>query len=51
MPTSGGSSESETSEPTVIAKCWSSCLTVTTATPHGKRRMALRSSSPPTTPR
>src|SRR3954452_19198168 len=49
MPTSGGSSDSETSEPTVVPNRWPSTATVTSATPAGKRRIAARSSSPPAT--
>src|SRR5260221_728690 len=45
-PTRGGSSESETSEATVTPNSWSSTSVVTTAIPHGKRRIAVRSSSP-----
>src|SRR5512147_569503 len=50
-PTSGGSSDSETRDPTVIPNRCPSTATVTTATPAGKRRMAARSSSPRATGR
>src|SRR6266540_7123221 len=44
-PTSGGSSESETSEPTVNPRRSPSRSTVTTATPAGNRRMSAVSAS------
>ena len=44
-PTSGGSSESATSEPTVSPSRWPPASTVTTATPAGKRPRSARSSS------
>ena len=44
-----GSSDSETSEPTVRPSRWPSASTVTTATPAGTRRITVRSSSPPAT--
>src|SRR4051812_18691429 len=47
-PTSAGSSESETSEPTVSAYLRSSASTVTTATGAAARRIASLSSSPAT---
>ena len=46
IPTSGGCSESETSEPTVSPKRSPSSSVVTTATGAGKRRITSRSSSP-----
>src|SRR6266498_3209316 len=45
-PTSGGSSESETSEPMVSPSRSPSRATVTTATPAGNRRMSAVSASP-----
>src|SRR5438105_9496986 len=50
-PTSGGSSDSETSDATVRPRRWPRTSTERTATPAGKRPMTARSSSPPTTPR
>ena len=49
IPTSGGSSESESSVPMVRPSRSPSASTVTTATPEGKRRISARRSSPATT--